>query len=408
MNKKQFLERYKNIGALFQEKVEFSCSTDWIVQIFPQIVFSNASTDFPTTVHVPHKNHKVTTLQDFPWNTISTNPLILDEENISIEDKIINILSHSRFRKGSINIFLKHESVFRQKISQAILLGKPVSMVVPTLPFQNQNPLCTGQAIDHVDISLGLMFAQLRDVILSVEHIYKPGLKIILLCDGVVYADFFGNSEKNKIQSFRMGCEKVAKHLGLAGKVECVDMSWIIDQISLFATVRDDIRDKLTSIFDERKDLDFVEAVRSLERGMIFNLPFDGLSSEEVVDLANTKLDDLPQNVKEQLRSVTIRYASFLLAMSLLGVVNKVFPNSLRGTVHAKDAPQVALHLIDKKSSVFPYHGVTLISLKKLLRTGNFRDASRVVRLCELPQDGDIIKIVIEGKEDAFAYLETT
>lgn len=401
MNKKQFKRLYGEV--LSQTKwPSFELGDDVISDLLIKCVFLNSSLEKPKKIIFNELDFGKSIIQEFCPSVIKEQ-IVSPEKNDCVEEKIFSILSNPIFRKGGKNQLLKHKDIFMEKINKAVIDQEPVKLVLPTLPFKSQNPINTNQKIDCVDLSIYLMLAQLRDMDISIRKVHKPGIKIILICDGLVYADLFGNNDTQRINLFREKCIKIRNKFGLNGIVELIDMQWIIESVPNFQNVRSKVDDILSG---DGLGVDAKERIFSLERGMLFNLPHKGFSVDGIVSLINTRISDLPELIKISLRKVSLDYASFLITLSIFEVISKIFPDHIRATVHPKDKPQLPLNLVNKKSSVFPYHGVCVVSQSKLLMTSSIKEASTIMRLHELTEKfSSISKIFLPGEDDVFCYI---
>lgn len=405
MHQQEFNKIVKNIPLNLCPGAILGCSPEWIIETLPKVVFANSASEDPKRVYRGFSVKKTITIGSFPLDTLTPDPLCLTKARVGLPETILAILSHSRFRKGSMDIINKYQDALLVKIIAAVEDRQPVKLVLPSLPFQNQNALCAGQSLDHIDLGVHLMFAQLRDLVLSVEAVYEPGLEIIIVCDGLVYADLLEITDIESVNTFRQKCASLLRHMGMARKIKLVDMSWLVNETPGFRESEQTIRAELSRLLAGPSPID--EHLRSLERGMLFNLPFTDKAAGELADVANLPLDELPMDIRQRLRDATLGYASFILALAKHTVVNRFFPEAIRATVHPKDAAQLPLHLVNKDSGVFPYNGVAVISNARLLRTGDLRASVRIMRLGEIDSDDShLIKVVQQGQEDAFCYLE--
>jgi pyoverdine/dityrosine biosynthesis protein Dit1 len=404
MHYQEFQKIYNPIITELSWTDPLSCSDKWIINTLSKVVFANSTSENPKQLTTNIDIQKTIYINKFPFNTLSSDPVSLPQKSQDVIENIIAVLSHPRFRKGKIQIFNKYKDEFHQKISSMVNTSSPIKLVLPSLPFQNQNPLCSSQNLDHIDLAIHLMFMQLQDLVLSIEQIYAPGLQIIILCDGIVYAKLLGIIDLEKINNFRENCNSLLRSLGLEKKIKLIDMSWVVKVIPNLTITQNDIEKKLSQLILKPSKLK--EYITSLERGMLFNLPCTDFDYKTLAELANQPLVNLPSGLQHQLRKAAIQYASFLLTLTKNNVVTKVFSDCIRATVHPKDAAQIPLHLVDRRSVVFPYNGVAVVSNSRLLRTGNLRHATRIMRLGEIGnKNNHLIKVVQEGQEDAFCYL---
>jgi hypothetical protein len=91
--------------------------------------------------------------------------------------------------------------------------------------------------------------------------------------------------------------------------------------------------------------------------------------------------------------------------MKSLNILGNYFPYNLRGTVHPKKAPQIPLHTVNKNSLVAPYNGVPVVSRRRLEKTGDLRNSTRIMRYGELILGADSISCIEFAGDTSFAYM---
>ena len=293
-----------------------------------------------------------------------------------------------------------HIPLLRQTIESKTRRANPIEIVLPTLPFKDQNPLTTRHSLQSIDLGEYLFMAQMRDIVVSVKNTYPPGVHLTVLTDGLVYADIFANGEKDKITQYRKNCAKIRDDFGLEGKVKIIDMMDLVAQEDRFLTVQKQIRNILG-----RNNANVQGSLAALRRGMLLNIAVPEYSFDEYGSIVNLPEESLPMDILQRATDASFDYASFLLAMQRLDVIQKAFPNALRATVHPKDAPQLPIHLVNKSSAIFPYNGVPLVSERKLQSTGSLRKSTRIVRFYEVLRHPDSKAVYAYGETEPFYYL---
>ena len=377
-----------------------------------------------THVHlnsIPNPNFEILTIRnDLPNETIGQfNPALLEIKIIEpkkdaqdLSDKILSILLHGKIRRGSINLILPFIPEFQEKIKASIEHELPIEIALPTIPFKCQNPLSTQHSLSWVDLGECLFFRQLKSICASIERIYPPGVKITLISDGLVYAHIFANSQNlqtiKQIIKYRNNCGDIAKTVGLNGQVTIIDMVTVIQSMlghnpDEILALRDRVRDLLSKAQSQNGLIE--KYMQSLQRGMLFNLPFSEYGYAEFIDISNLSQQSLPMPIKTKIRNAALDYASFLIVLYLLEIIRKAFPKALRATVHPKNAPQIPLHLVNEHSAVLPHNGVPVVSERRLIRTNSISRSARIVKFRDVISSPDIVKVNIADQQEPFYYL---
>ena len=372
---------------------------EWISQQFPQTVkVSNSDIKeyiIPDIRELPKK-----TISHFPFEDLVVKPIEADL-SLPVDEQILSVLMHSHIRRGSLEIPMQYKDEFLSKIHDAMNTNRPIEIVLPTLPFKNQNVMATGHSIGWTDLGEYLCMLQMKTIVESVKKVYAPGAKITLLTDGTVYADLFANGDKDSVGQYFQQLWHIKEKLGLGNDVELVDMQWLINTEPLFADVAQEIRTLLPQVAAE--DETVAKLLQGLTYGMLFcfDTPFD---MEEYMKRIFVQGGNLPKDILSQAMDTAHEYATFLLTMKKLDVVKKAFPHAIRGTVHCKDAAQIPLHLVNHKSWIFPYHGVPVVSRGRQERIKNWQHATRIIRLCEVYNYPSATAVYLPGEKEPFYY----
>lgn len=299
----------------------------------------------------------------------------------TIVEKIWSVLLNKNFRRGSAEDLSRYKTTFIDQIEHFVSQELPITAVLPTLPFKSQGLLTTGRQLAEIDLGEWLLFAQLRDLCRSIEAVYPPGMKMYLLSDGLAYGHIFTDGTPDKIaaiKTYREQCREIRESLGLRNAVEIIDMSWIIKHVPELW----DCQQLMAKWLGDTLKFETHIHMNTLARALRWHMPnLSGWNWRWAVGLV-----DLPaaHQLEERTRAIAIGYSSFLLAMKHLDIVKRAFPHAIRMTVHKKDAPQYPIKLINSDSAVAPYNGVPVVSMDKINRVKNIRQAVKVVRLASV------------------------
>ena len=361
-------------------------------------------------LHVPRKIE--VSKQELP--TEEVDPVAVDDIEITVRkapkgsnvlaERILNTLLHAEFRRGSMKLIEPFFALFLHKIQAFIDAQEPIQMILPTLPSKGQNRARNDHAIDEVSLGEILFFAQMRDIVHSIKQIYDPGMKITVVTDGIIYADMFRHNDTGRAILYRNTCMELRDRMQLRDVVDIVDMDWLLFSEPTFGLMKSFVHDRLLCLWNTNADVK--QRMESLMRGMIFNMPTPGEKFERALENINRPFTELPQGFQDKLKFTALRYASSLIALQRLQILYRAFPGALRATVHPKAAPQIGLHLVNSRSTVFPYHGVVLVSAQEWRKSKSLRKASSIVSLYDVYALKKPVKKYCEkGKESSLYFL---
>jgi len=98
----------------------------------------------------------------------------------------------------------------------------------------------------------------------------------------------------------------------------------------------------------------------------------------------------------ERSEECAFEFALLLYTLKQMNLVKSIFPEALRATVHPKPG-QWGLHLVNKRSGIFPWHGIAYKKLNGQWRIKYEFDAIR----------RNAIPVHLEGDMYPFYYEET-
>lgn len=332
-------------------------------------------------------------------------PDIPDIENASSAEKIYSILDNRDLRRGGRDEEWIDTKSILDKLDKMTSTDKPIEIILPALPSKNQNPLTTRHSLQEVDLGEYVLFSQLRNICSSIEDIYKPGAKITILADGQIYANLFSGGNKEAINKYRENCEKIRDEFGLQGKVEIINMETLISDRTQLTQTQEQIKKALLDSETENqgKDSEFNESMKSLQKSLLHIIPDDKNKYEEYASYISKPLEELPEEMQKRLHETAIEYASIYLAMGKLNIAEHSFPDALRATVHRKKkSQQFPMRLTNRDTIIFPWHGVPVISEKKI---NNIPKNIRIMRYGQMLSEPDVKAIYRPGDKEPFYYL---
>ena len=247
--------------------------------------------------------------------------------------------------------------------------------VLPSFPFKDQNYLRTYRATPS-EFGFGEVALIIRLHILSLAfyQVHPWGTDWLLAADGVFYAKMF-NVDSAQAERYLSRLRRTRNALNLQGTVSMIDLSEIVDHYTAgCGTVYDDDRTIITKHLNEianSKREDLANAFAVLKRGMRQNqstreiereltLPelWAACMWEELPDNSSAAAKDAHYHFDSKAREIAVQYACENLLLRHHRVLDKVFPDNVRTTVHAKPG-QIAVPQI---GSCFPWNGVALLT----------------------------------------------
>jgi pyoverdine/dityrosine biosynthesis protein Dit1 len=375
-----------------------------ILNILEAGVFSNDQLDAPRKIDAYFRELPVVFCDPIDPKDLEVNIRKAPKGSNDISELILNTITHKEFRRGSAKLFEPFKAILLHRIRAFVNANRPIHIVLPTLPSKGQNSARNDHSIDDVLLGEMFFFAQLRDIAASIKNIYEPGAKITVITDGIIYADMFRNNNTPSAINYRNKCMVLRDEMKLRDVIDIVDMDWIIQGEANFPILRNHIHERLLYLWDTNASAK--KRMDSLARGMIFNLPTPGAKFDRAIQTANTPFGELTPAFQEKIKFTALRYAACIISLTYLQVIDRAFPGSVRATVHPKSAAQIGLHLVNSKSTVFPYHGVVMVSEKELKATKSIRRSSRIVNLYDIMRlKHPVLKVCLKGQNSSFYYL---
>lgn len=332
----------------------------------------------------------------------------LHSHYFGVSEQILTILLDGTFRNGAWSLLSpEYLNVLHRRVGESIERCRSIELVIPTIPFKDQNPFTTGHSLSFADLGEYLFFSRLGRLSRSVAEIYPMGLQAHLISDGIVYKDIFLRDQAHVPQLYVLSCLRVLEELGISSQVDITYLNDLTRLESRFETVQTDISAILahTSALPEYTQ----EILRSLRRGMIFNMEMpreiDGYDEfSYIANLTDTQLSQEYPELFDRTWQAALQYSSFLLAMKKLDIVPRAFPLSIRGTVHPKPN-QLGIWMV-QGSSIAPYNGVPLVDYAKFVRTGSFEQSTKTQRLWQIYEQENIHQIFLGADTEPFFYAK--
>ena len=298
---------------------------------------------------------------------------IANERGEDIVGAVYDVLCHPLLghKQNAINIKLEE---MRTKIDPQVERRDRLTLLLPSFPFKDQNRFRTYSSASTVDLGEIALLVRLHCLALALFRVHPFGADIIILSDGLLYANIFG-VELSQAKRYREQLRAFRNLLNVQGTVSILDISELIDRFMLheisgtrIGAIIDKIEATVNS-YEQRSD-EIGKAFRVLIRGMKWNLStrdsLAHLKDDNDAWIVVTEMDKnlVPghliedwQSIEKRARDAAVHYTGVNLMLRYCDLFNMVFPGSLRCTVHPKPG-QLAIPL---SGGLYPWNGVAVV-----------------------------------------------
>lgn len=377
-----------------------SVSTEWIEESFPKLIILK-DFDVELLQTIPTRTLPKRTIPYFDLTLLKNDIFAPNKKAKTVAESILSILLNSNVRRGGLARLKLFLPIFLSKLEYFVENNLPVHLILPSLPHKKQNPITTGHAINFIDLGDYLCMLQLKNIILSIQKVYKYGAHITILPDGMALAHLFARNDLLGVVSYFQKLQIVQKKLGLTEYIRMIDLKDLFLAEPDFDEVKNKIKNYLYKLTESNPTI--AEGLEILQKAMLFNLPFDH-SIEEHIQFMRIPSQKRSKSTREQLKYAAFEYASILLTMKKLELIKKAFPHAMRASVHAKATANLPLNLINDTSLIFPYNGIPVVRMEKFKRNNNIRTSTRIMRLYEIYKYPSATAVYIEGEKEPFWY----
>jgi L-tyrosine isonitrile synthase len=256
---------------------------------------------------------------------------------------------------------VRGQAAVTDKLERSIEAGEPIRVVIPSFPGRPCNPM-THQRVQP-ELSEAYAFVLLHRISLLVRAVYEPGVHFVILLDGKAYNPFYGYTAESEHQ-YPRDLQKLVDALGVRESVSFVDLQDLIDErAGEFAAAREEVLPEVTEHWDD-PDNSFRD---ELVDGMALGTNTVAIHAAAVQLLKWSGVPDAPEliramreTVEERARATAFGYMVFLVTLRKLELIDRVFPDAVRGTVHPK-LGQYSPLLVHPETTIAPWHGVALV-----------------------------------------------
>lgn len=275
-------------------------------------------------------------------------------------DEVLDVLLRPEHCK-SPEEHVRGQDVVTEKLERAIEADRPIRIVVPSFPGRPCNPM-THQRVQP-DLSEAYAFVRLHRISLLVQAVHAPGVHFVILLDGKAYNPFYGYTPEAEHQ-YPRDLQRLVDALGVQESVSFVDLQDLVDErADEFEATRAEVLPEVEAHWDEPDDGFRDELVDSMRLGtntVAVNAAAVQLLKWSDVPDAPELFRAMREAVEERGRATAFAYMVFLVTIRRMELIDRVFADAVRGTVHPK-VGQYSPLLADPTTAIAPWHGVAVV-----------------------------------------------
>jgi hypothetical protein len=300
----------------------------------------------------------------FVFNNPRLAALVADVKFAATATRLHRLFSSDDFGQGANARFVSADQL-GQALDMRSDPRSGIHVVLPCLPFRDQNPFRTADEPSSVTLAEVLFFARLHAWKLATYRLLPGGGHVVCLCDGTLYADALGVPVRDAVR-YLDALRRVRDSLDLARSVSLVDLRQVAENVAEAVGLRfwDEVEataERLRALVADRRCRELFE---SLIVGMRWNVSptaiecSDRRELSEVLEAAPARLLRVgaaePTSASGRLLHASLRYAAINLVLRWLDPIRRAFPEFVRFTMHPKPG-QLALPRLGR---VHPWNGV--------------------------------------------------
>jgi pyoverdine/dityrosine biosynthesis protein Dit1 len=275
-------------------------------------------------------------------------------------DRVLEVLLRREHCK-SPEEHIRGQPAVVDKIERSIEAGRPIRVVIPSFPGRPCSPL-THQRVQP-DLSEAYAFVLLHRISLLVREVYPPGVHFVILLDGKAYNPFYGYTREAEYQ-YPRDLQALVDALSVRQSVSFVDLQDLVDErADEFRATRAEVLPEVEEHWDEPDDGFREELIESMRLGtntVAINAAAVQLLKWTDAPEAPEVIRAMRDAVEERARATAFAYMVFLVTIRRMDLIDRVFPDAVRGTVHPK-AGQYSPLLVHPTTTIAPWHGVAVV-----------------------------------------------
>jgi L-tyrosine isonitrile synthase len=290
---------------------------------------------------------------------------ILDQSKLgaTIPERILNVITSPRYRKGSLCDIAFEENVesFMNRIISTVRAGQPIELIIPSFPQKISNPLkTTSKDADMAELSA---LAKLHELVTQVRKIYPPGMVIYLARDGRLNCSDFGYSE-DKSNRYGRNLQEFVDKMGISEEIKFLDIRSAMESHPDFQRAKNAANQETREKFENPGD--FAPQLARLKGSALSNINLEGVPTALLVRIftyPENELSLLDLFAKRQLQiqaeRTVFNYLMKARITELLDLYAYMRPNAIRGSVHVGPG-KIPIQFHRKKTELLPWMGVAV------------------------------------------------
>lgn len=300
---------------------------------------------------------------------------VVQPKSGSVARNILAIFGSREVRFGPLTNITTAQGELTGQLNHFIEQGEPIEITLLAVPFKTGNPLKVRHT--HPDLGECAFLMHLGEICKLVEEIYRPGVRFIVLAEGQCLAKIMGVARGEALK-YCDGHKKLVRELGLG---KCVVVKDLFDDVVAKVLGFEKKMQANKTLIEKRfksRDAQIVEQVLKTLPTIQSSLNRRNLTVE---DACRLYLHPSLALQKEALGK-TFVYLAFHKTRYDTLALEKAFPDSLRATLTPRPG-RLGIVPVNKKTALFPHHGVGVIRKDKTVtvmyeydirRMGNFRE----------------------------------
>jgi pyoverdine/dityrosine biosynthesis protein Dit1 len=312
---------------------------------------------------------------------------------------ISGILLSRKFRKTSSSNRMPEifRDTIKSRIAHAVQHNLPITIVLPAFPFKTGNAArCSRHLPDLAELG---SLCHLWEIIQMVAYRYGPGLRFVLLSDGIALYDAF-KVPPYLCELYHTTLQHWITHLGFQSNIELINLQ------SLLATHFPSFWKEL-ALQEVKQSLPPVDEFSQLFHSLYLNRETDGIEQQLLISALSPLTVGVDTNWKESrkvdVKKATHLYLAFWQHFRQQQIVETLFPGCLRASSTAFHPERnLTLHMLADATCVLPWLGVGVIKQRCSQRTG----VITVRYEYQVAGNSSFLPIFLEGEETPFGYIE--
>jgi pyoverdine/dityrosine biosynthesis protein Dit1 len=326
-----------------------------------------------TTHHPPHAR----TIPSFDYRSwldglLAKEPTEVDtglgETPGSTAKAVFELLADDRYRNGPRAHLFTGANPIGALIERAVATDGPVRVVLPSFPGRPVNLL--RHTRQQPDLGEAAALARLWQLHLAVSRIHAPGMRWVIVMDGVAYAPFYGYPIQPYAQ-YQQDLKAMAEQMGVGQAFEFVDLADLIaERQAEFDALYPRVVKEVADLWDDPDYTFRDKLVRAMKLGTN-TAPVDAAAVQYVTFPApesDNVIGRLAEALAERASQTAFDYTCLLVTLRRLELFTQRFPGAIRGTVHPKPG-QYSPFLVNDRTRIVPWHGVAVMEADASVRS---------------------------------------